>query len=82
MSCYNGNTSTMSNYDPFPELADKKNCYGSNVENYKLTNSVYDSPSNYIGLKQYVENYKNPQINPINYATLKTTWKTQTPFDL
>lgn len=86
---------TMNNWDPYPELQNPKNCYGTNIENYSSC-SNYKIEQNRIGgdykpLQQSVitsgsrmrENYINTKCcNPTPYNDLSVTWATQKPYTL
>ena len=88
----------MSNWDPYPELQNPKNCYGTNVENYcncsnsscgifKVEQNNIDS--NYAPLQRSVifagagrENYSSPCCRPTPYDNLNQTWGPQKPYSL
>lgn len=86
----------MADWDPYPELQNPKNCYGTNVtENYcgcalyKIEPDKIDA--NYSPLQQSVivggtravkEGYDMPCCRTTPYNNLKNTWSEQKPYNL
>lgn len=88
----------MSNWDPYPELQDPRNCYGTNVtENYcncsmkdcglyKVEPNRIDA--HYSPLQRAVpvalskENYSSLCCSPTPYNNLNKTWGAQKPYTL
>lgn len=88
----------MADWDPYPELQNPKNCYGTNVaENYsngapkncmiyKVEQNKIDS--NYTPLQRSVlvqgvkEGYNIPCCSPTPYNNLNQTWGAQKPYNL
>jgi hypothetical protein len=84
--------STMSNWDPYPELQNPKNCYGSNYEPYcmsdacrgsayKTSTNNLDSMASYAPLQKsrvvsFEEKYCR-DCDPTPYDTLQNTWAVQ-----
>jgi hypothetical protein len=85
---------TMNSWDPFPELQNPKNCYGTNTENYENC-SLYKTEKNRVGgdykpLQQSAitsgtllrEAYSPLCCGPTPYNNLKQTWEKQKPYTL